>query len=243
MSYICLGVIFLRFKRWVVGLICLALIVCSVFVWGRETTIRSAGDDEKILPIIILDAGHGGIDSGTSGADGTEEKGLNLSIAMKTKEILTAFGFSVVMTRTEDDLISDPTLPTIRERKRTDLQKRLAMTEQNQPCVLLSIHQNYYTDGRYSGAQVFFSTNHDDSRLLAECFQKTIIERLQPQNTRKIKASGKDIYLLYQCKCPAVMVECGFMSNAKELSLLKNEKYQTKLAFTLALSLLAFYTE
>ena len=235
---------FLGAKRLVVGILCLLFVVCSILTWGNKPKSHLVGEEaERILPVIILDAGHGGIDSGTSGADGTEEKDLNLAIAMKTKELLKAFGFSVVMTRTEDDLISDQALPTIRERKREDLQKRLAMTEQTKNCVLVSIHQNYYQDGYYSGAQVFYSTNHEEGELLARAMQKALIEHLQPQNTRQIKPSGKDIYLLYQSKCPAVMVECGFMSNAKELSMLKNEKYQTKLAFTLALSLLSFYTE
>ncbi len=235
---------FLHYIRWLVAILSFGILVGSIVIWDSfGGTSQTALEMQKELPVIIVDAGHGGIDSGTSGVDGTQEKNINLAIAQRLKDVLTLMGFRVVMTRTTDDLISDPSLPTIRQRKREDLMNRLQITDEHDHCVLVSIHQNYFTDSFYSGAQVFYSNNHPESKILAESIQETLRENLQPDNTRIIKQSGSEIYLLDQCKKTAVMVECGFMSNVKELSLLKSEKYQTKLAFSIALSLLSFYTE
>ncbi len=242
-SYICRGVIFLKGIRFFIGILSICFITISIFLWGNQTPIRPTDGYIRTLPIIIVDAGHGGIDGGTSGADGTVEKHINLSIAEKVKEILVNLGFRVVMTRTEDTLIGNNRANTIREQKRTDLQNRLSLTEKYDNCVLLSIHQNYFEDAKYSGCQVFYSANHDDSKLLAEKIQKDVVRNLQPDNTRAVKKCSDDIYLLYNCQKTAVMVECGFMSNPRELTMLKDENYQTKFAFSIALSLLSFYTE
>ena len=165
-----------------------------------------------------------------------------MAISKKLEQILRCMGFSVIMTRTQDDLISDPALDTIRKRKNADIMKRLEIANSTRNCVLISIHQNYFHQSQYSGAQVFYSSNHTENKELADWLQNDIIAMLQPLNTRKTKSIGSDVYLLHHCNNPAVMIECGFMSNPKELSLLKNESYQTKLAFTIALSLISFYT-
>ena len=129
----------------------------------------------------------------------------------------------------------------MRERKVGDLRYRLQLTQEHPDCFLISIHQNQFTDPKYDGAQVFYSGNHPQSEELAQCLQDAIVRTLQPDNKRQIKQSGEEIFLLSQAKVPAIMVECGFMSNPKELQKLKDEKYQKQLAAAILNGLLDYF--
>ena len=189
---------------------------------------------------IILDPGHGGEDGGASAADGTLEKTINLQIAKQLEPMLNACGYQTILLRETDSLIGDNSLPTVRQRKVSDIRRRLAMVEMNPDSLLISIHQNHFTDPKYDGAQVFYSGNDPRSRLLADCIQEAIVTRLQPENTREIKQTGSNIYLLYHCKTPAVMVECGFLSNPAEVSRLKDEAYQKEMAFSVLCGILKY---
>ncbi len=233
----------MKIRRWLVGLLTILLIVGAVYISENHqpTLATNTIDLTPPLPTILVDAGHGGMDTGTSGHDGTAEKDLNLAIAFRLKELLQGCGFRVIMTRENDALIGAGDAQTIRGRKQQDLSARLALTESESPCVLLSIHQNHYTDGKYDGAQVFYTPNHEENQLLAKAIQNRIRTHLQPNNDRKVKTVGSEIYLLHHCQNPAVMVECGFMSNEKELSYLKEEEYQSKMAFCIAMGLFDCY--
>ena len=230
-------------RRWLIGFFVCLLIGGAVYISeNREPTVATSTlEIPQQLPTIIVDAGHGGIDTGTSGHDGTAEKDLNLAISFRLKELLQQCGFRVIMTRETDTLIGAGDAQTIRGRKQQDLSARLALTQSESPCVLVSIHQNYYTDGKYDGAQVFYTENHQKNQPLAQAIQHRIQTHLQPNNDRQIKTVGSEIFLLYHCQAPAVMVECGFMSNEKELSLLKNEEYQSQMAFCIAMGLFDCY--
>ena len=201
---------------------------------------RPASMNASELPTIIVDAGHGGIDGGAVGADGTIEKGINLSIAKHLEQTLRALGFEVVMTRTEDTLIGNNNAKTVREQKSSDIKRRLQMTEQYDNALLISIHQNKYSVEKYYGAQVFYSPNGEQSKQLAELIQQSVVTRLQPENERVIKPSGKEIYLLYHAGIPSVMVECGFLSNRAELQKLKTEEYQHQMSFSIACGILDY---
>ena len=185
-------------------------------------------DKEKI---IIIDAGHGGFDGGAVGKNGIIEKDLNLQIAKKLNAILKINGYKTIMTRDGDYAISDDGLKTTREKKRSDMKNRLKIIKENPNGIFVSIHQNKFEKDYVKGTQVFYSTNNIDSERLAEVIQKNCSLALQPENHRVTKPSGRELYLLYYSKIPAVMVECGFISNPKEASLLSNEEYQQKLAF------------
>lgn len=189
---------------------------------------------------VIIDAGHGGPDGGTSADDGTLEKDLNLQIADKLNIILKSMGINTVMIRTEDISIHDESAETIREKKVSDIKNRLAVMNETENSVFVSIHQNHYSKPQYDGTQVFFSKNHPDSQSLANSIRHSVITEMQKDNSREIKQSGSDIYLLYHAQIPAVMVECGFLSNFEETQKLKNESYQRKLAFLIALGILDF---
>ena len=204
-----------------------------------KTDLVSANPENKGF-YIIVDAGHGGMDGGTSAADGTKEKDINLSIARKLNLLLVASGYKTVMLRNDDALIGDNSLSTIRARKVSDIRKRLEVAESYPESILVSIHQNYYSVPKYSGAQVFYSTNSPKSKILAQSIQDSVVNGLQPDNNRKIKAVGSDIYLLYNCTLPAVMVECGFMSNESEAEKLKTDSYQTQMALSIMQGILNY---
>ena len=207
---------------------------------GPRTVQTASANLHDAMPLIILDAGHGGEDGGAVAADGTMEKDINLSITQKLDALLQAQGFRTLLTRTDDTLHYDASASTMREKKVSDLHYRLACTQQTPDCVLLSIHQNIFTDPQYDGAQMFYSPNHPQSEALAQCLQDTFVAELQPDNTRKIKQSGTEIFLLYQAKVPAVMAECGFLSNEAERDKLKTDAYQQKVAACIANGLLHY---
>lgn len=222
-------------KRIFIGLISLIFIFsCCISInhFHRKTESVSASVENRGL-YIILDAGHGGMDGGTSAADGTMEKDINLSIAKKLNSLLLASGYKTVMLRNDDALIGDNSLSTIRARKVSDIRKRLEIAESYPDSMLISIHQNYYSVPKYYGTQVFYSTNSPESKILAQSIQDCVIHSLQPDNSRKIKSVGSNIYLLYNCTIPAIMIECGFLSNVNEAEKLKTDSYQTQMALSI----------
>ena len=178
---------------------------------------------------VVVDAGHGGEDGGTTGVHGELEKDINLAIALELQRLLEQHQFEVVMVRDWDTDLSDQNLPTVAQRKRSDLQRRLRLVEESGDCILLSIHQNFFTENQYSGAQVFYSANDPRGAALAEAIRASITETLQPENTRQNKV-GEGVYLLEQCRVPAVLVECGFLSNPEEAAALADPDYQKRMA-------------
>ena len=178
---------------------------------------------------VVVDAGHGGEDGGATGVHGELEKDINLAIALELQRLLEQHQFQVVMVRDWDTDLSDQNLPTVAQRKRSDLQRRLRLVEESGGCVLLSIHQNFFTESQYSGAQVFYSANDPRGEALAEAIRASILETLQPENTRQNKV-GEGVYLLEQCQVPAVLVECGFLSNPEEAAALADPDYQKRMA-------------
>ena len=185
-------------------------------------------------PVIIIDAGHGGEDGGTQTVDGTLEKDINLKISQKLEKILNDNGYKTVMVRDSDKLIYDDNCTTVRTKKSSDIHNRLAIMSKYTDCIFVSIHQNYFTQSKYSGAQVFYRPEHEQSRMLAEIIQKSIVSTIQNDNTRQIKACTSDVYLIHNAVSTAVMVECGFLSNPDEAERLKNDAYQQKMAQAIA---------
>lgn len=178
---------------------------------------------------VVVDAGHGGEDGGATGVHGELEKDINLAIALELQRLLEQHQFEVVMVRDWDTDLADQNLPTVAQRKRSDLRQRLRLVEESGGCVLLSIHQNFFTESQYSGAQVFYSANDPRGEALAEAIRASIVETLQPENTRQNKV-GEGVYLLEQCQVPAVLVECGFLSNPEEAAALADPDYQKRMA-------------
>ena len=203
-------------------------------------SVISEASDEFPDKLFIIDAGHGGEDGGAVAFDSTEEKAINLEISRKLSLLFDIFGINHISIRTEDISVGDTSLETIRKRKVSDIMRRYEIINSYENSVLISIHQNMFSVEKYSGTQVFYAPEDEDSARLAQIIQNTVRENLQQDNNRKIKAADKSIYLLYNAKRPSVLIECGFLSNMNELDLLKNDSYQLKLAYFLSKAITEF---
>jgi len=170
---------------------------------------------------VVLDAGHGGFDGGAKGARGTIEKDLNLAITLKIRDKLAADGVNVGLTRDSDIALGDT--------KRKDMYWRRDFTIASKPKIFVSIHQNTYTDSKYRGAQVFFSKNNPESEVMATQVQNALKE-VNSENTRVATKADNSVFLMKSLDMPAILVECGFISNSDEEWLLTQGDYQEKLA-------------
>lgn len=182
---------------------------------------------------VLVSSPHGGFDGGCTSADGIPEKGINLNIMLKLRDILTVNGYEVKVTRDSDRSIHDSGIEGMSEQKSSDMDNRLEIFNSCANAVCISIHQNQFTEPKYSGAQMFYSSSDDRSERLADSLQKSFAEILQPDNKREIKNCGKELFLCYYSKNPTVMVECGFLSNPEEAAMLSTDEYQQKIAFTI----------
>jgi N-acetylmuramoyl-L-alanine amidase len=152
-------------------------------------------------------------------------------------------GYRVIMTREDDRSIHSQGSDTVRQQKVSDIHNRFKIIQQNPNAIFISIHQNKFPKSQYSGTQVFFSANNPDSSTLAQFIQSTVKNMLQPDNTREIKPAGSNLYLLYHAKSPAVLVECGFLSNPNEAALLMDNTYENKMAFTIFSGTINYYSD
>ncbi len=213
------------------------IFIYSLTVHNSIKTVNKAEQGSN-LPIVIIDAGHGGFDGGAVANDGTIEKDINLSISLYLQEYLSVFNVKTVMIRDVDCSVEDNGLSTIREKKSSDLHNRMKIMEETDNAIFISIHQNKYPDGKYSGTQVFYSPKtKDESQILAQAIQDCVVNTLQKDNKRQIKECGTSVFLMYNAVKPAVLVECGFLSNYEETQKLKSPEYQKKIAFCIAMGI------
>lgn len=223
--------------------ICFSLLVASC-VYSDSLPISTADAVmQKSIPIIIIDAGHGGFDGGASTNDGTPEKDINLNISLYLNEFLSSFGYKTILTRSVDESLESDGLTTIKSKKTSDIHNRMKIMEDTENSLFISIHQNHYSVEKYNGTQVFYSPNFsEESSLLAQNIQDTVVSQLQPNNERKIKECGSSVYLMFNAVKPAVLVECGFLSNNEEAEMLKTTQYQKKMAFCIAIGIQNYVT-
>lgn len=199
----------------------------------------TVSSDSKLLPTVIIDAGHGGEDGGAV-ANNVIEKDLNLNIAKKLGCLLKTSGFKVKLTRNSDKMINS-TGSSLRERKVSDMKNRLKIFNGGENNVVISIHQNKFELEKYNGTQVFYSVNNEKSKLLAEEIKTSVNKLIQPYNNREVKPADRNIYLLYNSRVPSVIVECGFISNYEEAERLKDNEYRNKLVFSIYSGFMNFY--
>ena len=186
--------------------------------------------------VVVIDSGHGGNDPGKIGVDGTLEKDINLQIAQLLKQYLEASDVQVIMTREDDrGLYSE----NDNHKKMADMRARCQLINDAAPDLVISIHQNSYHEEAISGGQVFYYKRSENGKRLAEILQKRFDFILAENNTRKAKANDS-YYLLLHVKQPIVIVECGFLSNWKESSLLSSEEYQNRLAWTIHMGIMEY---
>lgn len=210
----------------VVGLVCMVSMCAYIRFANQSVQTFGLATDAKV---IVIDPGHGGFDPGKVGISGSYEKDINLKVALKLKEYLEQSGTKVIMTR-----ISDEDLDGMegKAHKSKDMQKRKEIINTSQANALISIHQNAFTQSSVRGAQVFYHQQSEKGKLLAECVDDSIKKNADNTNTRKIKSS-EAYYVLRVTSMPAIIVECGFLTNTEEEKLLNSEAYQDKMAWAI----------
>lgn len=186
---------------------------------------------------IIIDAGHGSPDGGAISCTGKPESSYNLEIALRMNDLLHLLGYETIMIRTEDVSVYTEG-SSIGAKKVSDLKNRVSVCNGTENGILLSIHQNTFPDGKYSGSVVLYG-NIPGSRELAEQIQGNLIKILNPGSNRRCKPAD-GIYLMERVKCPAVLIECGFLSNVAEEAMLRTDSYQKKLCCVIVSSLSGF---
>ena len=225
--------------------IALAAVTATVFIISHAFT--SYFENRKSytsLPVFdetsqirfVIDPGHGGEDAGAVASDGTLEKDLNLEISTLLTAILELNGNEVVQTRSDDCLLYDyygDLTDYTGQKKVYDLKNRLKIAEENENSIYVGIHMNKFPEEKYSGVQIYYSKGNEVSQNLATDIKDAVKVNLQPQNRREIKKGDSSIYILNNASIPAILIECGFLSNGEELELLKSEKYQKQMCITL----------
>ena len=227
-----------------------SVILTAILLLFWWTMYRFSHDAETDIAIdaqnsltVILDAGHGGEDGGAVSAGGVREKDLNLMIVKEMEAYLSGKGYRVICTRTEDVLLYDRNVDYKGRKKVLDLAARLKISRETDNSIFVSIHMNSFPQTQYRGLQVYYSPNHADSAELASLIQNEVRTRLQPENSRATKAASSNIYLLDRITTPAVLVECGFLSNAEECRLLCDEAYRKELSLILSDAIMEFINQ
>lgn len=216
----------IRKSRIVLCFVIIFSVALSLGLYSMSATPTVATADKTK---IVIDAGHGGMDGGAVGNTGLLEKDINLKVAVFLKEIAEKDGKTVIMTRDTDTSLHTTDSAKIRNQKRSDLQVRKNMLQENADGIFVSIHMNKFEQESVKGAQVFYADN-DPSRILAQNIQSSLVEGLADGNKRVAKPAPDNLYIFKGCNSIAVVVECGFLSNKEEEALLATEEYQKKLA-------------
>ncbi len=222
------GIVALLTLASVIGAMLLSRFGSAAAVWAKE---------EQTRPTVIIDAGHGGEDGGTISLSGTHESAVNLEISLRLNDFLHFLGVSTKMIRTSDVSVYTEGA-TIAQRKVSDIRNRVNIVESTPEALLVSIHQNHFSEEKYRGAQVFYAGT-DGSAELAEALQNTLCTHVDSDNHRECK-KAQDVYLMNHVSCPAVLIECGFLSNYAEEQLLTSAAYQKKIAAAIGCCILNY---
>lgn len=212
-----------------VGVTALLLAILLLTVQNGKS-VKAFSPQSSGSEIVIIDAGHGGEDGGAVSADGAAESHINLAVAKRVEDLLLFLGHDVLMTRAGDEAIYSQDATTLREKKVSDLKNRVAMVNDRENAVLLSIHQNSLPNHpAVHGAQVFYNTVAP-GQAIAESVQSVLNEQVNSRNEKAAKPIDGSVYLMKNSKAPSILVECGFMSNGNEVQLLQQTDYQLRLA-------------
>ena len=229
----------------IVALILLALVFFLTKPFDKDSSptedtssqTEESSETHKNLGVIVLDAGHGGLDPGKVGINDVLEKDINLAIVLKLKPMLEEYGFTVHLTRDSDQILG----PANSSRpKRDDMIARVDMVKELNPYFTISIHQNSFPNPSVNGPQVFYYKDSAESATMAQIIQNSLNQYLNPQKKREPQANA-NYYLLTRTPTPTVIVECGFLSNPDEAALLSSEEYQQKVAEAVCMGVISYY--
>ena len=219
-----------------VCLLC-AVVVALCLGGDRAVSVMSLQNIRNQQSRIIIDPGHGGVDGGATSCTGKLESAYNLEISLRLRDLFHLLGYPTYMIRTTDTSVYTRG-DTIAAQKMSDLKERVRIVNDSQTNILVSIHQNLFSDSRYSGAQVFYAET-EGSQKLAEMLQSSFVNILNPGSKRKAK-KAEGIYLMEHIENPGILVECGFLSNPEEEHKLNTPDYQKKLCCVIAAAVAEF---
>lgn len=210
-------------------------LACAAFV-RHSVEVSGVLDPFPAHPVVVIDAGHGGLDGGTTGVAGTAEDQVNLAVSRRLNALLLLCGCDTVMTRTTADGLSTGG-GTIRQQKQSDLRNRVELVNGLPSAILVSIHQNHFPDSRYSGPQVFWSSGGEE---LARSLQQVLNESLGGKRSPKESAG---VYLMEHITHPGILVECGFLSNPNEEQKLQSPEHQKRLSAAMTAAIVAYLAD
>ena len=205
------------------------LLILSAFAAAAYGTNLATTTVAKLIPLerdhtIVIDAGHGGVDGGATSCTGMLESHLNLEICLRLEDLFHLLGYKTLMIR-RTDISVYTSGETIAAKKISDLRQRVKLISETEDAVLISIHQNTFSDSRYHGAQVFYG---DEGRTLAEELQNALVKNLN-RGSNRVSKKAEGVYLMQHIDCVGVLIECGFLSNPEEEAKLRDATYQKKL--------------
>lgn len=230
----------------VIGLICclmgIGILTVGIINMDREKVILTSNEIFEPNYTIVIDAGHGDPDGGAVSVNGVRESDLNLQVAKLLEEELVGLGYEVVMTRKDENNIADSNLQStsIRKIKVSDINNRIQITNNSNADMLISIHMNKFSSEKYYGWQTFYKKDSEYSKILAENIQKGLNNNIEREN-RRTELPIEKIKLIDNSKMPAVIVECGFLSNLEDVRLLQTKEYQKQLVYGIIEGVEEFY--
>lgn len=234
----------MRFKLRILSVLAICvipiLIIVVSVIGSRLVTTWSQYMPSSGGITVIIDAGHGGEDGGAISCTGCPESAINLEISLRLNDLMHLLGIRTLMIRKHDESVSIQG-NTIAQRKLSDLKQRVKTVNNTPNCILISIHQNYFTDSRYYGPQVFYAES-EGSKAFAAKMQQDLVNCLVPTCKRKEKPCT-GVYLMEKISAIGILIECGFLSNPQEEAKLRNEQYQKDLCCVIAASTSRFIAD
>jgi N-acetylmuramoyl-L-alanine amidase len=232
-------------RRWIAGAVAGALFIMLLAYYVPRIVTTEQSSHSWSLPLagktIVIDPGHGGVDGGAEGADGTQEAGITLAVSKSLRDYLQQAGALVYLTREADVDLADEDTKGLSRRKSEDIRNRVDFIEEKGADFYISIHTNALLATQWSGAQTFYNKDKEGSKALATFIQDEIKRNLE--NTKRVPLALNTMYLLKHTEPAGALVEIGFMSNPRELELLKDDTYQDKMAFSIYEGILRYTTE
>lgn len=215
-------------------LIVVMIIVLSIILSVGVISVVGK-ESPKSVYTIVVDAGHGGRDNGCSGSGGSKESEINLQVAKELKKYLESYGIKVVLTRADGNGLYSADATNFKE---SDMANRMKIINDTNPNMVISIHQNSFTDSTVKGAQAFYQENYEESKLFAEGVQSQLLSQLP---NAKSECNKGDYYLLKESNYPSIIVECGYLTNKEEESMLMTEEYREKVAYAIMCGVVKYF--